>query len=57
MPDLDDEEMIYVKFKTYAEIMTDFLTNELNKVFNKDKCAHIFRDIDLYRDEFDKISR
>ncbi len=57
MSQLDDQEMIYVKFKTYAEIMTDFLAHELNKVFNKDKCANIFHDIDLYRDELDKISR
>ena len=49
--------MIYVKFKTYAELMTDFLSQEINKVFDKDKCDNIFRDIDLYRDEFDKISR
>jgi len=37
--------------------MTDFMSKEIKALFNKDDVSNIFRDIDLYTDEFEKLSK
>jgi len=45
------------KFQTYADILTDFLAKEMILLAGRDKCLDIFRDIDLYRDDFEKLHK
>ena len=48
---------MYLKFKIYAEILSDFLAKEVRALSEKDKSIDIFRDIDLFRDEFEKFNQ
>ena len=51
------ENTIFLKYKTYAELFTDFLAKEVVKIANKDTVIDIFKDVDLFRDEFEKLSK
>jgi len=48
--------MCYLKFKTYAEVLTDFCAKEVIALTKKDTCLDIFRDTDLFRDEFERLN-
>ena len=50
------ENLLYMKYKTYAEVMNDFLANEVQNFANRDKCFDMFPELDLFRDEFEKIN-
>ena len=43
-----------MKFKTYAEVLTDFLARELLKLTPQDKCIDIFRNMNTHTD-FEKL--
>ena len=51
------ESAIFLKYKTYAELFTDFLAREVVGISKKDTVIDIFKDIDLFRDEFEKLSK
>ena len=45
-----------MKYKTYAEVHNDFLCKELHKIAGRDKTYDLFQDLDLFRDEFEKLA-
>lgn len=53
--EISSEEVLYLKYKTLAEMMADFTASEVKKLFNKEHVDDLFRDIDTFRDEFDKL--
>ena len=50
-----EEEEMYLKYKTLAQTMVDFTANEVEKLFNREHVIDLFRDIDAFRDELDKL--
>lgn len=46
-----------MKFKCYAQLYVDFLAKEVANLADKNKCIDIFADVDLYRDEFEKLNK
>jgi len=56
MPVVEGEEEVYLKFKKYAEVMTDFMGKEIVKLMDKESPEEMFRNIDLFRDEFDRLN-
>ena len=55
MPDIKGDDLVYKKFKTYAEVATDFVAKEVKTVFTRDRAADMFKDI--ARDDFDKLNK
>jgi hypothetical protein len=51
------EDTIFLKYKTYAQLFTEFLAKEVTNISRKDTVIDIFKDIDLFRDEFEKLSK
>ena len=51
-----EEEKTYIKYKTYAEVLTDFMSNEVIKIAEKDKTSDVFRDVNQLNDELEKIN-
>jgi len=46
-----------MKYKTYAGLYAEFMSKEVMKIANRDKVIDIFKDVDLFRDEFEKLSK
>ena len=49
--------MLYLKFKTYAEVMNDFFATEIMNFSSRDKCFDMFPNLDLFRDQYEKLSQ
>ena len=46
-----------MKYKSYSDLYTEFLAKEVRRIANKDKVLDLFKDLDLFRDEFEKLSK
>lgn len=45
------------QYSEYAKMLNEFLTNEISRLTQIDKCIDIFRDFQASQDEFEQISK
>jgi len=53
----NDEYDIKWNFNSYGNLYVDFLAGELSNLVRRDNCIDIFHNVDLYRNEFDKLHK
>ena len=49
----ENNDLGYNKYKSYEQVMNEFLGNEIHKVNKKETAVDIFWDIDMVKDEYE----